>query len=142
MTGDLLIDNSAWSHIVQRSISNERLNEVADAIRAGRIYVSLPLLLEAGYSARSSDDHTQLMAELGALPLAPLDAEVTSLTLAAQAELAASGHHRLPPVDLMIAALASRHGLGVLHYDGDYDQISTRTALSFESVWLAPRGSL
>ena len=142
MTDELLIDNSAWSHIVQRSISNERLTDIADAIRAGRIYVSLPLLLEAGYSARSSDDHTQLMAELGALPLAPLDAEVTSLTLAAQAEPAASGHQRLPPVDLMIAALASRHGLGVLHYDADYDQISTHTALSFESVWLGPRGSL
>jgi predicted nucleic acid-binding protein len=142
VTDDVLIDNSAWSHIVQRSISQERLAVFADAIREGRIYVSLPFLLEAGYSARSGADHAQLMAELGALPLAPLDAQVASLTLTAQAELAASGHHRLPPVDLMIAALASRHGLGVLHYDADYDRISTRSALSFESVWLAPQGSL
>ena len=142
VSDDLLIDNSAWSHIVQRSISQDRLTDVADAIRAGRIHVSLPFLLEAGYSARSGADHEQLMAELGALPLAPLDAEATSLTLAGQAELAASGHHRLPPVDLIIAALASRHGLGVLHYDADFDLISTHTTLRFESVWLAPRGSV
>ena len=52
------------------------------------------------------------------------------------------GHHRLPPVDLLIAALADRHGLGVLHYDHDYDLIAEKTDLTFDSVWLAARGTL
>jgi hypothetical protein len=28
----------------------------------------------------------------------------------------------------------------VLHYDRDYDTIAARASLSFESVWVAPRG--
>ncbi len=60
----------------------------------------------------------------------------------AQAELARVGHHRIAPVDLMIAACAHEAGAGVLHYDRDYDVIAERTSLVFESVWLAPAGSL
>jgi predicted nucleic acid-binding protein len=62
--------------------------------------------------------------------------------LDAQAQLARVGHHRLPPVDLLIAALADRHGLGILHYDHDYDLIAEKTDLRFDSVWLADRGTL
>ena len=62
--------------------------------------------------------------------------------LAAQRDLARSGHHRLTPMDLIIAVLADRHDLGILHYDGDYDVLRERTDLDFDSVWLAPRGTL
>ena len=62
--------------------------------------------------------------------------------LDAQRALARVGHHRLPPVDLLVAALADRHGLGVLHYDRDYDLLAENAGLRFESVWLAPAGSL
>lgn len=58
--------------------------------------------------------------------------------LDAQAQLARAGHHRLPPVDLLVAALAERHDLGVLHYD----LIAEKTDLRFDSVWLAARGTL
>lgn len=42
----------------------------------------------------------------------------------------------------MVAAIADVNGLGVLHYDGDYDLLAERTDLRFDSVWLAERGSL
>jgi len=48
----------------------------------------------------------------------------------------------MPPVDLILAAVADRHELGVLHYDGDYDILRSKTDLRFESVWLAPCGTL
>jgi predicted nucleic acid-binding protein len=62
----------------------------------------------------------------------------------AQAELAAVAEisHRVKPVDLLIAAIASERGLGVLHYDHDYDTIEKHTALSFASVWVASRASI
>ena len=60
----------------------------------------------------------------------------------AQRQLARVGHHRLPPVDLLIAALADRYQLGVLHYDHDYDVLTERTDLRFDSAWLVPAGSL
>jgi predicted nucleic acid-binding protein len=50
--------------------------------------------------------------------------------------------HRLPPVDIFLAALADRHQLGILHYDRDYDMFAARTDLRFASEWLAAVGSL
>ena len=142
MITDCLIDNSAWSRLQSGQITDERLIEVANAFETGHVYTCLPFLLEAGSSGRSHIDHERLMTELGALPRAAIDAESERIALDAQAKLARTGHHRLPPVDLMVAAIAARRGLAVLHYDADYDLIAERTDLAFESVWLAPRGSL
>jgi predicted nucleic acid-binding protein len=102
----------------------------------------LPFVLEAGYSARAAADHRELVDELLALPWAEIDQTVERRTVDAQRQLARTGHHRMPPVDLLLAALAERHQLGILHYDRDYDLITARTDLRFTSEWLAPAGSL
>jgi len=49
---------------------------------------------------------------------------------------------RVKTADLLIAALAVQHGLGVVHYDSDYDLIRDHGGETFTSEWLAPRGSL
>jgi len=41
-----------------------------------------------------------------------------------------------------VAAAAGRHGIGVLHYDGDFDMIRECGGLDFTSLWLAERGTL
>ncbi len=46
------------------------------------------------------------------------------------------------PSNLLVAALADRHRLAVLHYDRDYDVLADKTDLDFESVWLAEPGAL
>ena len=142
MTARLLLDNSAWVRLADPRLSPQRADEIADALEAGRIGACLPFLLEAGYSARSAPEHDQLLAELRSLPQHPIDDTVEQRALDAQSQLALVGHHRLPPVDLLIAALADRHQLGVLHYDHDYDLIAEKTDLVFESVWLIARGTL
>ena len=123
-------------------MSDARAAEVADAIEAGLIATCLPFLLEAGYSARSARDHATLLGELAGLPRLRIDEEVEQRALDAQSQLAQVGHHRLPPVDLLVAAVADRHGVGVLHYDHDYDLLAEKTDLRFDSVWLAPAGSV
>ena len=102
----------------------------------------LPFLLEAGYSARTAEDHRKVVARLEQLPQVPIDQKVEAAARAAQHELAAIGHHRLAPTDLVIAACAHEAGAGVLHYDRDYDLIAEHTHLSFESVWVAEPGTL
>ncbi len=104
--------------------------------------ICLPFLLEAGYSARSGSAHRKLLRRLEQLPRLPVDEAVERVALDAQYELAAVGHHRLPPSDLVIAACAHLAGGGVLHYDRDYDLIREHTRLDFESVWLAEPGTL
>jgi predicted nucleic acid-binding protein len=142
VTGTLLLDNSAWARLADPALPAERVTEIADAIEGGQIVACLPFLLEAGYSARDARDHDRLLAELLALPRYEIDAAVERRAVDAQRQLARVGHHRLPPVDLLVAAIADRHDFGVLHYDHDYDLLAEKTDLRFESVWLAPRGAL
>ena len=142
MSVELLLDNSAWARLGSDSIPERRAEEIAAALEGGRVATCLPFLLEAGYSARSTEDHNGLVEELLALPLLSMDEGIERRAIDAQRQLAQVGHHRLPPVDLILAAIADRHGLGVLHYDGDFDLLRSKTDLDFESVWLVPRGEL
>lgn len=142
MSVELLLDNSAWVRLAVPALDDARAHEIAEALEQRRIGVCLPFLLEAGYSARNASDHDELLRELTALPMLHIDAEVERRAVDAQHQLARAGHHRLPPVDLILAALADRHRVGVLHYDRDYDIVTAKTDLRFVSVWLAKRGTL
>lgn len=124
------------------AVPKEQAEAVIARVNAGQVATCLPFLIEAGYSARSAADHWRLMDRLGRLPQIAINSAVKSSVLQTQRELAAVGHHRLAPIDIMIAACAHEVGGGVLHYDRDYDLIAEHTGLGFESVWLAPAGSL
>lgn len=138
----LLIDNSAWSRLISGAVPGVRLNAVVEMLDSDEIATCLPFLLEAGYSAESVADHEQTIDRLGTLPSVSIDADVEATARKAQRELARVGHHRIAPIDLMIAASAHEAGAGVLHYDRDYDRIAELTSLRFESVWVAPAGTL
>jgi predicted nucleic acid-binding protein len=142
LTAELLLDNSAWARLDQVALTQDRADEIAGWLEQERIATCLPFLLEAGYSARNARDHDALLADLMSLPNVSTDERVEARAIEAQRQLARAGHHRLPPVDLIIAALADVHRLGVLHYDNDYEIVREKTDLQFESVWLAPRGSI
>lgn len=138
----LLLDNSAWSRIVAGLLDDERAAGVAGWIEGDELATCLPFLLEAGYSARSHAHYKEIMDDLGACPRLRITADVERLAERAQRELAAVGHHRLAPADIVIAACAHDAEAGVLHYDRDYDVIVTHTSLQFVSEWLAPPGTL
>ena len=138
----LLLDNSAWSHLGYDRVDDERVKEIAEWMDQREIAVCMPFLLEAGYSARSAAKHREVMVKFDQLPRIAIDGEVERMALQAQRELAEIGHHRLAPMDVMIAACADRAEAGVLHYDGDYDILAEHTSLTFVSEWLAPPGTL
>lgn len=119
-----------------------RINAVVEMLDSEEIATCLPFLLEAGYSTQSAVDHERSIDRLGTLPSVPIDADVEATARKGQRELARVGHHRVAPIDLMIAACAHEAGAGVLHYDRDYDVIAELTSLDFESVWVAPAGTL
>ena len=139
----LLLDNSAWSRVVAGGLPTERAETVAGWLDQRQLAICLPFLLEAGYSARASADYQEMMDEFDLLfPRVEIAAAMEDRALLTQRELAGRGHHRLAPIVVMIAACAHEVGAGVLHYDRDYDLIAEHTSLSFESVWLAPAGTL
>ncbi|HVX31596.1 MAG TPA: PIN domain-containing protein [Solirubrobacterales bacterium] len=139
----LLIDNSAWSRVVAGKLPHDTAGAIADRIERRELATCLPFLLEAGYSAPSARDRREMMADFASsFPRVELTAVAGERALRAQGELAIRGHHRLSPIDLLIAACAHEVGAGVLHYDRDYDVIAELTSLRFESVWVAPAGTL
>jgi predicted nucleic acid-binding protein len=108
------------------------------------VWTCTPTLLEMRFSARDGKAFEQLAKRLDALTHMPLTADAAARALSAQAELAAARgiSHRVKPVGLLIAAVAADAGVGVLHYDHDYDTIARHTSLEFPSVWVASRGSI
>jgi predicted nucleic acid-binding protein len=140
----LIFDNSVWARLLDGRLSGPVRNTFEEALVANELWTCPPTLLEMRYSALDSDGFAITAKRLDALPHAPLTADAAAAALTAQAELAATPgiSHRVKPVDLLIASIASTVDLGVLHYDHDYDTIVEHTSLAFPSVWVAPRGDL
>ncbi len=138
----LLIDNSAWARLTSERLDATRAETVAAWMADLELATCLPFLLEAGYSARSGYERSAMMTDLVELPRVEIDKDIEAAALDAQRELADIGHHRLPPADVMIAACADAAGMGVLHYDSDYDLLVKHTSLNFSSEWLTQPGLL
>ena len=142
LSATLLLDSSAWVRIVNDVVPNSRALEVAEDFAMGRLAVCLPFLLETGFSAPNKEDFALVVEDLAALPSFAIDTEVERRALVAQAQLSRIGHHRIPPIDVILAAVADRHEIGVLHYDKEFDLLLEKTGLDFDSQWLMPRGSI
>ena len=140
----LVLDNSAWARIVAGQLPEELRLRWEASVYADEILVCDPFRLEALYSAMSATDYAQISEELDGFLRAPSDRSTWNLALAGQAALAAHREvsHRVKAVDLLVAAAATQASAGVLHFDHDFDTIASHAGLAFESVWIAPRGSL
>lgn len=137
---ELVVDNSAFQRGGHPAIRGEWIR----AVEGGSLYRSPILEFEVLYSARNAREYEELREELAALRPLELTAEIVEAALRAQEELAqrAPAFQRLPHQDYLVAAAAAANGLGVLHYDRDFDRIAEHSSLVFESAWLAPAGTL
>ena len=134
----MLIDMSAFARSAHPNVQPEW----EAAARRGQLIVSPLFFVEALYSARNADDVRRLSAELGSLPFLSLSPRTHDVVATAFGELAErqASYHRVPPPDVLIAALAHESRVGVLHYDAHYDRLAE--VLDFESRWIAPPGTI
>lgn len=138
-----LLDNSAWARSIQPGgLPRSAAHGFADDLANGKFVACLPFRLEAQYSARDAQHFEWIVQVLDRLRYFELSAEAEERAATCQSQLVKTGHHRVPPADIMIAAIADVEGLGVIHYDANYDLILEHSDFRFESRWLAPRGSL
>jgi len=96
--------------------------------------------LEVGFSARDATEWDELVAALAVLEL--IESTSTHVARARQVQRILAEHRlrgRKVP-DLLIAAAAEERGLIVLHYDADFDVISSVTGQQVE--WIVARGSI
>lgn len=136
-----LADTSAW--VWTRAVGGELRRSFDEALIEGDVAICDMVRLELLYSAKNADEFRALRGELAALPQCPIRPEQWKRTLEVYERLAEQGglHHRaVKHADLLIAAAAEGAGVGVLHYDEDYDRIVAITGQV--ARWLAPRGSL
>lgn len=148
----LILDWSAYTRVLVANqkgpgggrLTPAQLQRFNQAVLDGELYVCQSFRLEARYSAQGGADFAQLDTTLDGFEQADADERTFELALIAQQNLAgAQGvSHRVKPVDLVVAAIAHQHGLGVLHYDRDYETLSAKSSLSFTSRWIAPKGSV
>lgn len=139
--GLCLIDNSAFQRVTLPAVAAVW----TEGIENGRIGACGPLVAEALYSTQTQEQAAARAEELTeGLPYFEIDESAWRLAFKAQVELAgvAERFHRRPPVDYLVAACAHRHGLGVLHYDRDYDLIAEHSSLAFDSRWVVEPGTL
>jgi predicted nucleic acid-binding protein len=136
--GLVVADTSAFNRSDHQSVCEDW----DEALAAGRILICPPVELELLFIARNAATVEAVWAELSGLRRVPLTDTCARSAVGAMRDLAArgsDGHHRVRPVDALIAACAQEAGAAVLHYDHHYDRLAE--VMAFESRWLLPPGS-
>lgn len=111
-------------------------------ITAGIVAVCPIVELELLYTARSKADREEYLELLGAaFTCMAMPEPVFRRATEVQGALTARGTHRSAgAVDLLVAASAELHGIALLHYDRDFDEIAKVTGQPM--VWVAPPGTI
>lgn len=111
-------------------------------ILAGAVATCGVIELEILYSARSYNDLVAIRQTRSlAVPQIPMVQEDFDRAVDVMQELARRGAHRAVGLsDLLIAAVAERAGLTILHYDADYEHVARVTGQPTQ--WVTPRGMI
>jgi predicted nucleic acid-binding protein len=133
-----LADTSALARLHRPSVTAV----LGPLIEAGLVATCGVIELELGWATRSSEEFDQVRADRdeGYEWLATHD-EDWQRALAVQAQLWRRGRIRAVGFpDLLIAAVAEREQVALLHYDSDFDLIAEVTRQLTQ--WVVPRGSV
>jgi predicted nucleic acid-binding protein len=126
MRGSVLVDTSAWIDALRKDGDTAVREAVYHATAEGEAVLCDIVRLELWNGARGDAERKILRALERDLDVAPSPAEVWD----AAVRLAAACRRKgitVPATDLLVAACASHHGLGLLHHDEHFDQIERAT---------------
>jgi predicted nucleic acid-binding protein len=96
--------------------------------------------LEVGYSARNADEWDRLVGALEAFRPVETTAAHVRRALQVQRLLAERSQRGRKIPDLLVAAAAEELDITVIHYDADFDLISSVTGQRCQ--WVVPAGSV
>ncbi|WP_033220788.1 PIN domain nuclease [Kitasatospora phosalacinea] len=131
-----LIDKSALARWGKPSVRPV----LDDLSQRALLAVSPTVEMEVLFSARTLAEAERMRHLLRGFDYLPCPDEVWDRAKQVQQQALFRGNHRaLSMADLLIAATAERHGVTVLHYDGDYDMIAAITGQP--ARWVVPAGT-
>ena len=132
-----IADKSALARLRHASVSAV----LSSLIEAGELATCGVLELEVLYSARDGREFGRIREELLGYPRLTVEQADFERAIEMMATLARRGQHRAAGLpDLLLAAVAERHGVTLLHYDADFDLIARLSAQPIS--WVVPRGSV
>ena len=126
--------------VVKRVTSDHVRAVLRTLALAGEIGRTSMVDLEVGYSARNGDEWSGLIGALDSFPLVGFTQSHFERALQVQAMLASRSQRGRKIPDLLVAAVAEEMGATVLHYDSDFDIISSVTGQHTE--WVVPAGTV
>lgn len=133
-----LIDTSAAARMHQPTVA-ARLSPLIDS---GLVATCAPLDFEALYCARTPSEYEQVRADRAhAYEYLSTEDVDWQRALGIQRDLAQQSRLRAVGIaDLLVASVAERHRVELLHFDSDFDMVAeiTRQPMS----WAVPRGSV
>lgn len=136
MALSFLVDTSVIKRLAQRSV-----RDVVEPLAAsGRLARPSICDLEVGYSARNAAEWDGLVAALNAFEAVETTSAHVRRALQVQRLLAEHSQRGRKIPDLLIAAAAEDLDVAVLHYDSDFDLITSVTGQ--RSQWVVPAGSV
>ena len=132
-----LIDTSAAARSFHPVVGNFVVPLVSD----GLVGTCAALDFEALFSSRNASEYEEVRLDRQvAYEYLPTNDTDWNRALDVQRQLASSSRLRAVGMpDLIIAAVAERHELTLVHYDSDFDHVSEVTGQT--TRWLAPRGT-
>ena len=133
-----LADTSVWARIGKPAMA-----WFAAAVEDGLIAVCDQVAMEVLFSARDATDFRATEDALLACPwlsVEPSDWDEARHVFRALADQGPLHHRQVKIPDLLIAAVAARHDVTLVHYDADYEVIASVTGQ--RTRWAAPRESL
>ncbi|HKV12647.1 MAG TPA: PIN domain-containing protein [Thermoanaerobaculia bacterium] len=124
-----LIDTSAWIETLRTSGDPTIRARVSAVAADDRALLCDLVLVELWNGARASQEHRLLREMEEQIETVPTTPEVWALAREL-ARLARSKGLTVPATDLIIAACAEHHRLGLIHHDTHFDQLSKLRAAS------------
>jgi len=131
-----LVDTS----VLTRLPNSEVRTAVSPLVEQGRVGRCTMSDLETGFSARNANEWDALQRALSAFPVVDVVSSDFDQAKETQRALAALGLKGRKVPDLIIAAVALRMELTVLHYDRDFELIAQVTGQP--TRWVTERGTV
>ena len=132
-----LIDRSALARMPDPRVQAR----LVPILETGEAATCAMIDLEVLYSTRNAREHGRTRRRRAlAYRYVELTEAMFQRAIDVQGLLALRGRHRVPLPDLIVAAVAEKAGMVLLHYDRDFDRIAAVTGQAVE--WVVPRGTV
>ena len=132
-----LADKSAHARLHHPTVQQRLIPLIEGGLIATCTLVDLEIL----FSTRTVQEYNDVRRELSGFEKLDIEQADWDRAVEVQAALAAAGRTRAVGIpDLLLAAVAERHRVTVLHYDRDFDIIAAVTGQA--TLWVVPSGSV